>query len=56
MVAVEPGGIRTEWGQTARDNTPEVLPDYEPSVGALLKMLDAYVGHEGATPPRSHRS
>ncbi len=50
VVAVEPGGMRTNWGHNARGNPPTLLPDYEPSVGAILKMLSGYAGSEFGDP------
>ncbi|HEY4254310.1 MAG TPA: oxidoreductase [Roseomonas sp.] len=52
VIAVEPGGMRTDWGVTARGNAPAVLPDYEPSVGAILGLLRTYVGQEIGDPAR----
>jgi NAD(P)-dependent dehydrogenase (short-subunit alcohol dehydrogenase family) len=39
VCALEPGGMKTNWGQRATQDMPELLPDYEPSVGALVKAL-----------------
>src|SRR5271170_7520504 len=39
VCALEPGGIRTSWARRAAQNVPELLPDYEASVGATLKVL-----------------
>src|SRR5262249_18247793 len=33
VCALEPGGMRTNWGARAHKALPELLPDYEPSVG-----------------------
>lgn len=52
VISVEPGGMRTDWGFTARGNVPALLPDYEPSVGAVLGMLKGYVGHEIGDPEK----
>jgi NAD(P)-dependent dehydrogenase (short-subunit alcohol dehydrogenase family) len=52
LVAVEPGGMRTDWGHIAGSRIPELLTDYEPTVGALTKMLAAYVGHEAGDPAK----
>ncbi len=41
VCTLEPGGIRTNFGQRASEKAPEVLPEYEPSVGATLKLLSA---------------
>jgi NAD(P)-dependent dehydrogenase (short-subunit alcohol dehydrogenase family) len=35
----EPGGIRTNWARRAHQNAPELPPDYERSVGAILNVL-----------------
>jgi NAD(P)-dependent dehydrogenase (short-subunit alcohol dehydrogenase family) len=39
ICTLEPGGIRTNWARRARQNAPELLPEYEASVGAVLKVL-----------------
>ncbi len=52
VVAVEPGGMRTDWGDIAGSQIPELLPDYQPTVGALTKMLAAYIGHEASDPAK----
>lgn len=52
VIALEPGGMRTEWGQTARGKKPDFLPDYEPSVGRVLQRLQGYVGHEIGDPAK----
>ncbi|MGO4451425.1 oxidoreductase [Phyllobacterium sp. TAF24] len=52
VIAVEPGGMRTNWGSTARNNIPTLLPEYEASVGALTKILRAYVGNEVGDPEK----
>lgn len=50
VIAVEPGGMRTDWGHVARGNTPTLLPDYEASMRAMLDMLKGYAGHEIGDP------
>ena len=50
VIAVEPGGMRTNWGQVARGSVPAIMPDYEPSVGAITNLLKAYVGKEFGNP------
>ena len=52
VCALEPGGIRTNWGARARRNTPELLPDYEPSVGAFTKRLESHWGQENSDPAK----
>ena len=52
VCALEPGGMRTDWGKRARSGTPELLPDYEASVGTFLKMLEGHWGHEMGDPAK----
>ena len=50
ICALEPGGIRTNWGTRAASEAPSVLPDYEKSVGETLRRLDNYWGQENSDP------
>jgi NAD(P)-dependent dehydrogenase (short-subunit alcohol dehydrogenase family) len=50
VCALEPGGIRTNWGTRANKNMPDLLPEYEPSVGAVAKALQSYWGQENSDP------
>ncbi len=52
VCALEPGGMRTNWGARANKDMPELLPDYEPSVGAVAKALESYWGHETSDPAK----
>jgi len=52
VCALEPGGMKTNWGQRAHQDTPELLPDYEPSVGALVKALLPLWGKENSDPAK----
>jgi NAD(P)-dependent dehydrogenase (short-subunit alcohol dehydrogenase family) len=52
VIALEPGGMKTDWGTEANGATPELLPDYVPSVGAIADMLSQYVGHETGDPAK----
>ncbi|PLZ03949.1 short-chain dehydrogenase/reductase [Burkholderia sp. WAC0059] len=49
---LEPGGMRTDWGVRATRDLTKPDPDYEPSVGALLDLFAAYLGHETSDPAR----
>jgi NAD(P)-dependent dehydrogenase (short-subunit alcohol dehydrogenase family) len=55
VIAVEPGGMRTDWGLAARGDAPALLPDYEPSVGAILGLLKNYIGKEIGDPEKIAR-
>lgn len=50
VTALEPGGMRTNWGKRANANRPVLLPDYEPSVGVSIKQLEGYWGNESGDP------
>jgi NAD(P)-dependent dehydrogenase (short-subunit alcohol dehydrogenase family) len=52
VIALEPGGMRTDWAHTAGATTPDILPDYETSVGATVRRLRAYAGNEVGDPAR----
>ena len=52
MCALEPGGMRTNWGVRANKETPVLLPEYEPSVGAVVKALASYWGNEISDPAK----
>jgi len=52
VCALEPGGMRTNWGARANKNTPDLLPEYEPSVGALVKALHSLWGQENSDPAK----
>ncbi len=50
ICTLEPGGIRTNWARRARQNTPELLPDYQASVGPLLELLRSIDGRAEGDP------
>src|SRR5579862_6349839 len=50
VCALEPGGMRTNWGVRANQDMPELFSDYEPSVGAVAKALKSYWGQEISDP------
>ncbi|HLN02100.1 MAG TPA: SDR family NAD(P)-dependent oxidoreductase [Bryobacteraceae bacterium] len=52
VCALEPGGMRTNWGVRAHKDVPDLLPDYEPSVGAVIKALESLWGHENSDPSK----
>jgi NAD(P)-dependent dehydrogenase (short-subunit alcohol dehydrogenase family) len=52
VCALEPGGMRTNWGTRANQDTPELLPDYEPSVGAIIKAVKSVWGQENGDPAK----
>ena len=52
VCTLEPGGIRTNFAQRAGESLPPLLPEYEPSVGAVYKMLTAERGNSQSDPKR----
>ena len=50
VCTLEPGGIRTSWARRAGQSLPELLPDYEASVGPILKLLRSIEGREEGDP------
>jgi NAD(P)-dependent dehydrogenase (short-subunit alcohol dehydrogenase family) len=50
VCTLEPGGIRTNWARRAGQHAPDLLPDYEPSVGSMLKMLRGLEGRSEGDP------
>jgi NAD(P)-dependent dehydrogenase (short-subunit alcohol dehydrogenase family) len=50
ICTLEPGGIRTNWARRAGQNAPVVLPDYEASVGSMLKILRSLEGRAEGDP------
>lgn len=55
VCALEPGGMRTNWGVRANKATPVLLPDYEPSVGAFIKAVASVWGNENSDPAKVAR-
>ncbi|WP_319518168.1 SDR family NAD(P)-dependent oxidoreductase [uncultured Martelella sp.] len=51
-VSIEPGGMRTEWGQIARGDAPALTEDYQASLGAMQAALEKVVGNEIGNPDR----
>ena len=52
MVSVEPGGMRTDWGATAKNGPIALFEDYKPSVGQFLDHMHAFIGNEVGDPAR----
>src|SRR5260370_41635420 len=44
--------MRTNWGARAHKDIPDLLPDYEPSVGAVVKALESLWGQENSDPSK----
>ena len=44
--------MRTNWGARAHKDVPDLLPDYEPSAGAVIKALESLWGQENSDPSK----
>ncbi|TCU30761.1 NADP-dependent 3-hydroxy acid dehydrogenase YdfG [Rhizobium azibense] len=51
-IAVEPGSIRTNWTRVARAHVPPLLPEYESTIGAIMKITEGYAGTEPGDPDK----
>jgi NAD(P)-dependent dehydrogenase (short-subunit alcohol dehydrogenase family) len=51
-IAVEPGSIRTNWTRVARGHVPPLLPEYEPTIGAIMRKTEGYAGTEPGDPDK----
>jgi NAD(P)-dependent dehydrogenase (short-subunit alcohol dehydrogenase family) len=56
ICTLEPGGIRTNYARRALHNAPDLLPDYEASVGSMLKLLRSSEGRAEGDPRKIGRS
>jgi len=53
VMALEPGGMRTDWARTAGHAAASaVMPDYAETVGATIEMIRAHAGKEVGDPAR----
>ena len=52
VCTLEPGGIRTNFKQRASGKLPELLPEYEPSVGPIYEMMAAEHGDSASDPKK----
>jgi NAD(P)-dependent dehydrogenase (short-subunit alcohol dehydrogenase family) len=50
ICTLEPGGIRTNWARRAGQNAPDVLREYEASVGSMFKILRSLEGRAEGDP------
>ncbi|MDQ0561999.1 NAD(P)-dependent dehydrogenase (short-subunit alcohol dehydrogenase family) [Rhizobium mesoamericanum] len=51
-IAVEPGSIRTNWTRVTRGHVPVLLPEYEPTIGAIMRITEGYAGTEPGDPDK----
>ncbi|KWV44896.1 oxidoreductase [Rhizobium altiplani] len=51
-IAIEPGSIRTNWTRVARGHVPPLLREYEPTIGAIMRMTEGYAGTEPGDPDK----
>jgi NAD(P)-dependent dehydrogenase (short-subunit alcohol dehydrogenase family) len=52
VTALEPGGMRTNWGTIAKGATLEVWPDYRAAMDPVQALLDGIIGKETGDPAK----
>jgi NAD(P)-dependent dehydrogenase (short-subunit alcohol dehydrogenase family) len=52
VCTLEPGGIRTNWGRRARQDVPDLLPEYQESIGPVYEALTRIAGNEESDPKK----
>ena len=52
VTALEPGGMLTNWANRAASDMTPMDPDYQPSVGAVTRMLEQYRGKAAGDPKK----
>jgi NAD(P)-dependent dehydrogenase (short-subunit alcohol dehydrogenase family) len=50
VCTLEPGGIRTNWARRAGEKMPDLMPEYEDSIGSMLKILRGLEGRAEGDP------
>jgi NAD(P)-dependent dehydrogenase (short-subunit alcohol dehydrogenase family) len=50
VCTLEPGGIRTNWARRAVQDAPDLLPEYEATVGSFLKLVRGLEGRAEGDP------
>ena len=50
VCTLEPGGIRTNWARRAGQHAPDLLPDYQASIGPILDLLRTIEGRQEGDP------
>ncbi|MEV6094969.1 oxidoreductase [Nocardia sp. NPDC051981] len=53
VTIIEPGGFRTDWAGTSMRTAHALDPDYEPTVGAMIRRLRDNHGREDGDPDRA---
>jgi NAD(P)-dependent dehydrogenase (short-subunit alcohol dehydrogenase family) len=51
-ISIEPGSVRTSWTRVARGHVPALLPEYEPTIGMIMKMTENVAGNEPGDPAK----
>jgi NAD(P)-dependent dehydrogenase (short-subunit alcohol dehydrogenase family) len=52
VCTLEPGGIRTNWARRAGQDLPDLLPEYEESIGPIFKLVKSIEGRQEGDPRR----
>ncbi len=52
LTIVEPGPLRTDFGGRSAKRTSEILPEYDPTAGELIRNIRKYSGRQDGDPAR----
>lgn len=52
VCTLEPGGIRTNWAKRAGQDSPELMPEYEPTIRPLYELLRSLEGRSEGDPKK----
>ena len=52
VCTLEPGGMRTNFAERANEVRPELMPEYEQSVGPVFRMMAAAAGNSESDPKK----
>ena len=52
VCTLEPGGIRTTWAKRAGQDSPELMPEYEPTIRPLYELLRSLEGRSEGDPKK----
>ena len=52
VCTLEPGGIRTNWAKRAGQDSPELMPEYEPTIRPLYELLRTLEGRSEGDPKK----
>jgi NAD(P)-dependent dehydrogenase (short-subunit alcohol dehydrogenase family) len=52
VTVLEPGGMKTDWGFSATESMPDILPEYRPVFDPMFALLGEHIGKETSDPAK----